>query len=253
VPAGWAGGARVSIRWFTSGGALISQTTGSTVATPAGVETQLVLANAIAPGTAARASIVPVLVGTPASSVLAYVGLASLGNYGTLVTSSAPVAGTDLFGNSYRAGFTTYNSGGAYINLDANTITIGVTGAVGDVAASVALISKSDTVGGNAPQVNISASTPTPTTTALLDVNGTIGMADTAAASLPATAANTVILYGSSGFPAAQSGDDQQWDMAKRTVYNTGTHLVNARRPRPSAPCQRPPTCPRWTPGLCTG
>lgn len=118
IPAGFS--ARVSVGWMTSGGTNISTSTGPTVVVAANTETQLTNPNLTAPGTAARARIIITLVGTPASSVLTYVGLSVLGNYGTLTGSMTPVSGVDQYGNSYAKNIQVGISGKPQVIIDPN-------------------------------------------------------------------------------------------------------------------------------------
>jgi hypothetical protein len=108
----------------------------------------------------------------------------------------------------------------------------GVTPDVGDAAAGLIIQSKDLTVGGFSGQVAVGTGTPSPVTAGLLEVDGTITVTDTAAASLPAAQDTSAMLYGSSGHLAVQSGDSQLWDTEKRTVYNSGSHTVNGTTPQ---------------------
>jgi len=125
VPAGWSSGMRVNIRWF-NGATFLSQNSGTTVPIPANTPTQLTAAFS-APVGATRASMTITFVGTPASSVLAYVGLAVFGNNGTLIVTGASTSATDQFANSYIAGVTSYTQDSGftfYCNMFDGALTV---------------------------------------------------------------------------------------------------------------------------------
>lgn len=71
-PAGWASGVQVAITWLTSALGVISTTSGSIIPIPAGVWTQVSLANASPPATAAFCHMVIQIQGSPTGGTLFY-------------------------------------------------------------------------------------------------------------------------------------------------------------------------------------
>lgn len=82
-PAGYATGARAQVNWYDSSGGLISTTSGSTVALPAGTWTAVTVSGT-APGGARQAALVISFAGTPAASAFAYCDMALLSQPGEI-------------------------------------------------------------------------------------------------------------------------------------------------------------------------
>lgn len=77
-PNGYATGAHLDINWYTSGGAFISSSLGTTAALPAGAWTQFITTVTTPPSTAAFAALVITIASTPASSKVVYAAEAAL-------------------------------------------------------------------------------------------------------------------------------------------------------------------------------
>lgn len=116
---------------------------------------------------------------------------------GNLIASVASVAGTDQFGNAYKAGMTTYGTGGDYVSISENQVSVGssssdthpcfISGGGGaflldsglaitlDTALGIQLLSAVDSFG-NVPQAVIAPGpgNPNPQTSATLEVQGTV-------------------------------------------------------------------------------